>query len=183
MRDEALLSLEEAIRKMTSAPRPPGSGCATGAAPRRAAYADIVVFDPATVRSNATYDEPRQFPDGIEHVIVNGTMVVGRRRAHGRDARAAGSASAATDGSPLGTEGRKLGDRGPPVFGRRRGRMAAAGRPPPAWRSASRGADLSTGGASAKRPDAADFRRQGGRSGHPEVHRTADYAITDLGGR
>ena len=38
--------------------------------------ADVVVFDPATVRSNATYDEPRRFPDGIEHVIVDGTMVV-----------------------------------------------------------------------------------------------------------
>ena len=34
------------------------------------------MFDPATVRSNATYDEPRRFPDGIEHVIVNGTLVV-----------------------------------------------------------------------------------------------------------
>ena len=38
--------------------------------------ADVVVFDPETVKSNATYDEPRQFPDGIEHVIVNGTLVV-----------------------------------------------------------------------------------------------------------
>ena len=38
--------------------------------------ADIVVFDPATVRMHATYDEPRQFPDGIEHVLVNGTVVV-----------------------------------------------------------------------------------------------------------
>ena len=38
--------------------------------------ADLVVFDPATVRSNATYDEPRRFPDGIEHVLVNGTLVV-----------------------------------------------------------------------------------------------------------
>ena len=43
--------------------------CATG-------LADIVVFDPATVRSNATYDEPRRFPDGIDHVVVNGTLVV-----------------------------------------------------------------------------------------------------------
>ena len=34
------------------------------------------MFDPATVRANATYDEPRQFPDGIEHVIVNGVVVV-----------------------------------------------------------------------------------------------------------
>ena len=40
------------------------------------AVADLVVFDPATVRSNATYEEPRRFPDGIEHVIVNGELVV-----------------------------------------------------------------------------------------------------------
>jgi N-acyl-D-aspartate/D-glutamate deacylase len=38
--------------------------------------ADLVVFDPATVRANATYEEPRQFPDGIEYVLVNGTVVV-----------------------------------------------------------------------------------------------------------
>jgi len=38
--------------------------------------ADIVIFDPATIRSNATYDEPRHFPDGIDYVIVNGQLVV-----------------------------------------------------------------------------------------------------------
>ena len=38
--------------------------------------ADLVVFDPARVRSNATYDRPRQFPDGIEYVVVNGELVV-----------------------------------------------------------------------------------------------------------
>ena len=42
--------------------------------------ADLVVFDPATVRSNATHDDPRRFPDGIEHVIVNGTLVVDEGR-------------------------------------------------------------------------------------------------------
>ena len=61
---------------MTVAPRPRGSGCATAASLRDGVIADIVVFDPATVRSNATYDEPRRFPDGIEHVIVNGVLVV-----------------------------------------------------------------------------------------------------------
>ena len=50
--------------------------------------ADLVVFDPATVRANATYDEPRRFPDGIDHVLVNGTPVVDGRRAHRRHARA-----------------------------------------------------------------------------------------------
>ncbi len=75
VREERLLGLETAIAKMTSMPadrlglRDRGR-LADGLA------ADIVVFDAQTVRSNATYDEPRQYPDGIEHVIVNGTVVV-----------------------------------------------------------------------------------------------------------
>ena len=94
VREEALLSLEEAIRRMTSAPadrlglRERGR-LADGLA------ADVVVFDPARVRANATYEEPRQFPTGIEWVIVNGSIVVekgrhtgatpGRSLRHGRD--------------------------------------------------------------------------------------------------
>jgi N-acyl-D-amino-acid deacylase len=38
--------------------------------------ADLVVFDPATVRSLATYEDPRRYPVGIPHVIVNGVAVV-----------------------------------------------------------------------------------------------------------
>ena len=94
VRDEALLSLEEAIRRMTSAPAS-RLGLKDRGTIRDGAIADLVVLDPATVRSNATYDEPRQFPDGIEHVIVNGELVVdegvhtgrtpGRALRHGRD--------------------------------------------------------------------------------------------------
>jgi len=75
VRDEALLSLEEAIRKMTSAPAA-RLGLTQRGTLRDGAFADIVVFDPATIRSTATYDEPRSYPVGIEHVIVNGTLVV-----------------------------------------------------------------------------------------------------------
>ena len=94
VRDEGLLSLEEAIRRMTSAPAA-RLGIKTRGELRDGLVADVVVFDPETVKSNATYDEPRQFPDGIEHVIVNGTLVVdngehtgatpGRALRHGRD--------------------------------------------------------------------------------------------------
>jgi N-acyl-D-amino-acid deacylase len=75
VRDRELLGLEEAVRKMTSAP------AARLGLPDRGLLqdgyaADIVVFDPRTVRTNATYDEPRRFPTGIEHVLVNGVPVV-----------------------------------------------------------------------------------------------------------
>jgi N-acyl-D-aspartate/D-glutamate deacylase len=39
-------------------------------------FADIVVFDPATVKDTATYEQPHQYPIGIEHVVVNGVPVV-----------------------------------------------------------------------------------------------------------
>ena len=94
VRDEALLSLEEAIRKMTSAAAA-RLGFRDRGVIRDGFVADLVVFDPATVRSTATWDEPRSYPVGIEHVIVAGTPVVldgahtgatpGRALRHGRD--------------------------------------------------------------------------------------------------
>jgi N-acyl-D-amino-acid deacylase len=75
VRDEQLLSLEEAVRKMTGAPAA-RLGLHDRGLLRDGYAADLVVFDPARVRSNATYDEPRQYPDGIEHVAVNGQLVV-----------------------------------------------------------------------------------------------------------
>ena len=75
VRDEGLLSLEEAVAKMTSMPAA-RLGLKDRGTLRDGFVADVVVFDPATVRANATYDEPRRFPDGIDHVIVNGTLVV-----------------------------------------------------------------------------------------------------------
>jgi N-acyl-D-amino-acid deacylase len=79
VRDEAVLSLEEAIRRMTGAAAA-RLGLRDRGTLRDGAVADLVVFDPATVRSNATYDEPRRYPDGIDHVVVNGTLVVDRDR-------------------------------------------------------------------------------------------------------
>ncbi|MFL5777441.1 MAG: amidohydrolase family protein [Chloroflexota bacterium] len=75
VRDEALLSLEEAVRKMTSASAA-RLGLRRRGVIRDGAYADLVLFDPTTVRATATYDQPRQFPIGIEYVLVNGTLVV-----------------------------------------------------------------------------------------------------------
>jgi N-acyl-D-amino-acid deacylase len=75
VRDEGLLSLEEAVRKMTRAPAA-RLGLSDRGLLRDGFAADLVVFDPERVRSNATYDEPRRYPDGIQHVVVNGELVV-----------------------------------------------------------------------------------------------------------
>jgi N-acyl-D-amino-acid deacylase len=77
VRDEALMSLEEAVRSMTSSAAE-RLGLSDRGLLRDGYVADVVVFDPARVRSNATYHEPRQFPDGIEWVIVGGEVVVER---------------------------------------------------------------------------------------------------------
>ncbi|MFL5769693.1 MAG: amidohydrolase family protein, partial [Chloroflexota bacterium] len=75
VRDEQILGLEDAIRRMTSAPAA-RLGLHDRGTIRDGAIADLVVFDPATVRSDATVDEPRRDPIGIELVIVGGVAVV-----------------------------------------------------------------------------------------------------------
>ncbi|MCA1570536.1 MAG: amidohydrolase family protein [Chloroflexi bacterium] len=75
VREEALLGLENAVRSMTSAPAA-RLGLSDRGLVRDGYVADLVILDPDRVRSNATYDEPRQFPDGIEWVVVAGEVVV-----------------------------------------------------------------------------------------------------------
>jgi len=74
-RDESLLSLAEAIRRMTSLPAHNINVRDRGQL-SEGYYADIVVFDPALVRDNATFDEPHQYATGVEHVLVNGVQVL-----------------------------------------------------------------------------------------------------------
>ncbi len=75
VREEGVLSLEECVRKMTSLParrfglRSRGLLC-------EGFFADLVIFDPETVRDMATFEDPRQYPLGIETVIVNGQVVL-----------------------------------------------------------------------------------------------------------
>ncbi len=75
VRDEQLISLEEAIRKLTSLP---ASTLRIKERGQLAAgyFADIVVFDPKTIRDRATYEQPHQYAEGVRHVWVNGTHVV-----------------------------------------------------------------------------------------------------------
>jgi N-acyl-D-amino-acid deacylase len=75
VRDERLLSLEEAVRKMTSYPAQ-RLGLTDRGLLRDGMKADITVFDPKRVRALATYENPKQFPEGIEYVVVNGEVVV-----------------------------------------------------------------------------------------------------------
>jgi N-acyl-D-amino-acid deacylase len=75
VRDRELLSLPEAIRKMTSAPAA-RLGLTDRGLLRDGFLADVVVFDPRRVRSLATYSDPKRFPEGIENVMVNGQLVV-----------------------------------------------------------------------------------------------------------
>jgi len=74
-RDENLFSFEEAVRMMTSLPARV-VGFDNKGVIRPGMDADLVVFDPHTVGSPATYDDPRQYPDGMPHVLVNGEFVV-----------------------------------------------------------------------------------------------------------
>ncbi len=75
VRDEHLFSLEEAVRKMTSlaASR---AGFRDRGLLRVGMKADIVVFDPRTIRDVSTYEDPHHFSEGISNVIVNGTAVL-----------------------------------------------------------------------------------------------------------
>ncbi len=88
IREERLLSLEEAIRKMTSLPasrmRLPDRGIL-----RPGLAADIVAFDPDTVRERSTYADPNHYSEGIPYVAVNGQLVVdGGRITDARPGRA-----------------------------------------------------------------------------------------------
>jgi N-acyl-D-amino-acid deacylase len=73
VRNEPVLSLEEAVRKMTSLPAAKHRIARRGVL-QPGWYADIVIFDPETIADVATYDDPRRYPAGIECVIVNGQV-------------------------------------------------------------------------------------------------------------
>jgi N-acyl-D-aspartate/D-glutamate deacylase len=73
VREEGVLVIEEAVRKMTSLPamllRLEDRGLV-----KPGCKADLVIFDPGTIRDKATFDAPHQFSTGISHVLVNGKI-------------------------------------------------------------------------------------------------------------
>jgi N-acyl-D-aspartate/D-glutamate deacylase len=70
-----ILTLQEAVRKMTSFPAQK-LGLKDRGLLRENMWADIVIFDPDTITDQATYADPHQYPTGIPYVIVNGEFVV-----------------------------------------------------------------------------------------------------------
>jgi N-acyl-D-amino-acid deacylase len=75
VRELKLISLEDAIRKMTSLPAQT-FGFRDRGLIREGLAADLVIFDENTIIDQATFDKPHQFPLGISYVIVNGTPVL-----------------------------------------------------------------------------------------------------------
>jgi N-acyl-D-amino-acid deacylase len=75
VRDEQVITLEEAVRRLTSLPAENLQLRRRGAL-KPGQYADIVVFDPATISDHATFDQPHQYSTGVEHVFVNGVQVL-----------------------------------------------------------------------------------------------------------
>jgi len=75
VRDEKLLTLQSAIRRMTSMPAA-NLGIISRGELREGYFADVVVFDPERIIDKATFEEPHQYAEGVRHVFVNGAQVL-----------------------------------------------------------------------------------------------------------
>jgi N-acyl-D-amino-acid deacylase len=75
VRERKALSLPQAVKKMAAMPAAK-LGIKDRGTLKQGNFADIVVFDPATIADKATYTEPEQYPVGIDYVIVNGQVVI-----------------------------------------------------------------------------------------------------------
>lgn len=83
VRDEKVLTLEDAIRKMSALPAQRMRLTDRGVL-KQGMWADVVVFDPATIRDLATYDNPNQLSQGMEYVLVNGAAVIDQGKMTGK---------------------------------------------------------------------------------------------------
>jgi N-acyl-D-aspartate/D-glutamate deacylase len=75
VRDEKVLTLEDGVRRMTSLPAQ-RLGLKDRGLLREGYWADVVVFDPSRISDAATFASPRQYPAGINYVMVNGRVVI-----------------------------------------------------------------------------------------------------------
>jgi N-acyl-D-amino-acid deacylase len=75
VREEKLLPLEEAVRKLTSLPAT-NLGLDGRGLLREGYFADVVTFDPGAIADRATFERPHQYALGVQHVFVNGVHVL-----------------------------------------------------------------------------------------------------------
>jgi dihydroorotase/N-acyl-D-amino-acid deacylase len=75
VREEHALTLEDAIRKFTALPAQRMRFTDRGVL-KQGMWADVVIFDPATIRDLATFEQPNQLSQGMEYVLVNGVPVI-----------------------------------------------------------------------------------------------------------
>ena len=75
VREKKILPLEVAIQKMTTMPAD-RLGLSERGRIKENTFADVVIFDPETVKDMATFQEPHQYPEGIDYVFVNGKLAV-----------------------------------------------------------------------------------------------------------
>lgn len=83
VREEKKLTLEEAIRKMTSLPAQRMRFIDRGVL-KAGMWADVVVFDPEKIRDLATFEKPNQLSEGMDFVLVNGSPVIAEGRMTGK---------------------------------------------------------------------------------------------------
>ena len=75
VRDEHVLTLEDAVRRLTSLPAQ-HLGLKDRGLIKKGMWADLVIFDSGTIQDNTTYEHPDRFPTGIEYVLVNGQVAL-----------------------------------------------------------------------------------------------------------
>jgi N-acyl-D-amino-acid deacylase len=74
-RDERRITLQDAVRRLAALPAS-NLGLKDRGSLKPGNYADLAIFDPATIRDNATFGRPQQYATGMRHVFVNGVQVL-----------------------------------------------------------------------------------------------------------
>jgi len=75
VREEKVITLQEAVRRLTGLPAA-NLGLDRRGFLKPGMFADVVVFDPATIADRATFENPHQYSVGVKHVFVNGAQVL-----------------------------------------------------------------------------------------------------------
>jgi N-acyl-D-amino-acid deacylase len=75
VRDEKVIKLPEAVRRLSALPAT-NLGLDHRGSLKEGTFADVVVFDPATIADHATFEKPHQYATGVKHVFVNGVQVI-----------------------------------------------------------------------------------------------------------